>query len=118
MYVCMYVSGMYVCMCHYVSVCMYVCMYVCMCVCVRACLFEFNLYRIEGNIGGGKLWRIWRVTINSSKFDSPIFILMRVLMCEQSAVFSIRLKMSILKYFKPVLKTLDELLKDCATISN
>ena len=51
---------------------------------------ECSNYCIEGNIGGGKLWRIWRVTINLSKFDSPIFILMRVLTCEQSAVFSIK----------------------------
>ena len=36
-------------------------------------------YRIEGNIGGGKLWRIWRTTINSPKFNSPIFVLKRVL---------------------------------------
>ena len=41
-----------------------------------------EIYRIEGNIGGGKLWRIWRVTINLPKFDSPIFILMGVLTCE------------------------------------
>ena len=32
------------------------------------------LYRIEGNFGGGKHWRIWRMTINSPKFNPPIFI--------------------------------------------
>ena len=32
-------------------------------------------YRIEGNFGGGKHWRIWRMTINSPKFNPPIFIL-------------------------------------------
>ena len=30
-----------------------------------------NKYRIEGNIGGEKHWRM---TINLPKFDSPIFI--------------------------------------------
>ena len=34
---------------------------------------EAFTYRIEGNIGGGKLWRIWQMTINSPKFQSPIF---------------------------------------------
>ena len=34
-----------------------------------------SLYRIEGNFGGGKHWRIWRMTINSPKFNPPIFIL-------------------------------------------
>ena len=50
------------------------------------------------------------MTINSPKFDLPIFVLMHVLTCEQSAVFSI--KMSILKYLKPVPETSDELLKE------
>ena len=31
-------------------------------------------YCIEGNIGGEKLCQIWRMTINSPKFNSPIFI--------------------------------------------
>ena len=30
-------------------------------------------YRMEGNFGGGKRWRIWRMTINSPKFLPPIF---------------------------------------------
>ena len=27
-----------------------------------------TIYRTEGNFGGRKLWRIWRMTINSPKF--------------------------------------------------
>ena len=34
-----------------------------------------HVYRIEGNIGGGKLWRIWRMTISSPKFNPPTFSL-------------------------------------------
>ena len=35
---------------------------------------DTSIYRIEGNFGGGKHWRIWRMTINSPKFNPPIFI--------------------------------------------
>ena len=38
-------------------------------------VFNHIIYRIEGNIGGGKCWRIWRMTINSPKFPQPTFML-------------------------------------------
>ena len=31
--------------------------------------------KLEGNIGRGKLWRIWRMTTNSPKFNLPTFIM-------------------------------------------
>ena len=30
-----------------------------------------RVYRMEGNSGGGKRWRIWRRTVNSPKFLLP-----------------------------------------------
>ena len=34
-----------------------------------------SVYRIEGNFGGGKHWRIWQMAINFPKFPQPNFML-------------------------------------------
>ena len=31
-------------------------------------------YRMEGNFGGGKRWRIWRMTVDSPNLFQPNFI--------------------------------------------
>ena len=46
-------------------------------------------YHIEGNISGRKLWRM---TINLPKFDSPIFISTWFFMCEHLAVLVLSLE--------------------------
>ena len=32
------------------------------------------MYRMEGNFGGGKRWRIWRMTVDSPNLSQPNFI--------------------------------------------
>ena len=37
-------------------------------------LYQYVNYRIERMFGGGKLWRIWRITSNSPNFTPQILM--------------------------------------------
>ena len=60
---------------------------------------------MEGNFGGGKHWRIWRMTINSPNFHQPNFLTIK-----NSYVikFHVVLVMSILKYLKCALMAIQD----------
>lgn len=39
---------------------------------LQLCNIKIHKYRIEGNLGGKKLWHIWQMTINLPRFYLPI----------------------------------------------